>query len=488
MSVDYNLVILGGSLTARYAANFARCFKGRVALVEPRSMEASLVGLDVEGAIAQAFHYAAQQQHRLHVQSPQGNPVAASPLHSVESWASLRRWVKGLLIQELHYHSLPLLMSRGVDVVISDAPAEFCRRPRFGVIAEGRVLRAHAYLLAPGSEPVVPEMKGMSAVPYVTMDALLSLDTPPQGAVAIVADGNRGVELAQALARFGVRVTLVMRSPHPLSTCDWDMKQGVLATLEASGVEVVTEASVEQVSSIDGKTGVQVGSRAIATDHLILATERRPLITSLNLDAAGIPIAKGRVAVTPKLQTSHPRIYACGEAVAPQQDLTFSQYQAEQAVKNALFLSTRQWGDRPLVRTLHTVPPAAWVGVTEADAQRQFADDVVVLSVPMTDAFHARLMAESSGFLKMIVKRNGSILGAHGMGQSAAELVGAIALAMDAHLPLQKLASMPFPVSTDADVLNQLTLQWQTQQLENNRLWFNLLELVMNWQRDWSRG
>lgn len=489
MSVDYNLVILGGSLTARYAARVASQFNARVALVEPRSFQDSFAGLDAEGAIAQMLQQAAQRfPLPTHPSSGESSAPPSSPLHSAETWGSVRDWMPPMLAQQWHIQSLESLAMQGVDVVVSDSGGEFCRRPRFGVVADKRLLRSHAYLLAPASTPHIPNIAGLSTVPYLTVDDLLTVDAPLQGKTVVIGDGHRGIEVAQALARLGLKMTLVLRSPESFQSYDWDVKQGILALLEASGVEVLTNASLDQVSYIDEKPWIQVGNRAIATDYLMLATDRRPDLTSLNLEAADIRIHDGSISVNRNLRTSNPRIYACGEGITSVHPLTLAQHQAELAVKNALFLSTRRYGDRPVPVTLHTTPPVASVGLTEADARRQFGNRILVLQTPMHEAFYGRIEGASTGFVKLIVTKNGRIIGAHGMGWAVRELMGAIALAMHNTIPLPQLVSMPLPSSLGTEVLSHLVDQWHTQRLAGDRLRFNLLELFMNWQRDWSRG
>lgn len=488
MSVDYNLVIIGGSLTARYAASFASRFKARVALVEPSSFQISCASLDSEVAIAQILHQTAHQCPRYPAYEIE--PAASSESSTVD-WGAVRSWGQRLLSQEMQRRSLPSLAMQGVDVIVSKGDVEtgeFCRRPRFGIAANGRILQAHAYLLAPMSQPKLPDIEGLSSVPYLTVDTLLDADLDFDGQAVILGDTPRSIELAQALAQLGMATTLVWQAPQFLSEEDHDAAHLLLALLEASGVDVLTDVIVNHVKCIKEQTWVQAGNRAIATDYLILATARVPKLASLNLDAATIRPIGGRLKTTQRLRTSHPRVYACGEAITPLHDPSSAQHQAEYAVKNALFLSTRQYADQTVPTVIRTNPPLARVGLTEHQANQKFDGAIVVLNIPIKEIARSHIDCEQTGFLKVITTQNGRLLGAHCIGQAAGEIIAAIALSMSRHLTINTMSAIRHPSTTYASIINHLSLAWETERLKGDRFRSNLLELVMNWQRDWTHG
>ncbi|MEB3213101.1 MAG: FAD-dependent oxidoreductase, partial [Leptolyngbyaceae bacterium] len=270
MTVDYNLVILGGSLTARYAAAFARCFHARVALIEPYSFQTSYSGIDLDGAIAQQLQVIAQRRaiaalHRCNTptdtsdgtdSSASLHPSASAPVILGESYPPTEHPPLAQLLREC---SLDALTAQGVDVVIGHGDCEtgeFCRRPHFGVVVNGRLLRSHAYLLAPASRPMIPSIPGVPDVanldvPYLTVETLWGRSLPSTSRIAIIGEPSRSIELAHALAISGMAVTVLMEHPQFLHHEDWDSAQWVLAKLEALGVDVITGAQVTHVKSVD---------------------------------------------------------------------------------------------------------------------------------------------------------------------------------------------------------------------------------------------
>lgn len=498
MTVDYNLVILGGSPAARYAADLARRYRARVALIEPTHSPHRIGDIETEATAARALQQAVEQRiqcdrpvpwdprqpdkQRLNI--PDISPFSAvlAPAGSLH-WSGLQRWIRQVLARQAEWRSPSVLAMQGIDVVVGQA--EFCRRPQFGVVVNGRVLRSRAYLIIPGSTPAIPALPGLQEVPYLTLDAWLNKDDLALTGQSIIIGGTaRSLELAQTLARAGGRVTLLVDRPTLLPHEDPDVAHLMLAMLEATGVEVVTQTPVAQVKRIDGQIWVQAGDRAIATDHLILAAGRQPQLSGLNLDAAGLPLTHGHLAVNAKLRTAHPQIYACGEAIAPDRSVNLAQYEAAIAVKNALFLSTRRVQPLAIPRVIHTAPPLARVGLTEPQARRHYGHAITVLRQDFKHTDKGQLTDQTSGFCKIIARHHGQILGAHVIGADADELIGAIALAMQQRRTIAQLTHLDPPKLTYGTLLNSMRLDWETERLAHNRLRANLIELLMNWRLD----
>jgi Pyruvate/2-oxoglutarate dehydrogenase complex, dihydrolipoamide dehydrogenase (E3) component, and related enzymes len=140
--LDYDLIILGGSLAAREAAIAARMLRARVALVEPEGAEA---------ALRQAWQYQALLQiGRLLEGRSRLAQMGLSEFSSPPAWSLVRRWAETVAVDLAEGRSLSEVAAAGVDVVVGQG--EFFRRPHLGVRAGERTLRSRAYLLAPASQ------------------------------------------------------------------------------------------------------------------------------------------------------------------------------------------------------------------------------------------------------------------------------------------------------------------------------------------------
>jgi pyruvate/2-oxoglutarate dehydrogenase complex dihydrolipoamide dehydrogenase (E3) component len=489
MTVDYDLVILGGSAVARYAAAEANRWQARVALIEPETE-------DAHPDAAWLTHQALLQAGQLVWQSRR---IDSWGLHWDEAiatapklyWQELLAWshtAADALADANSEQSLPLLAAAGVDVVLGQG--RFCpvghaqrsphRRARLAVTVNGRELRSRAYLLAPGTLPLVPSIPGLAATNYLTLDTLWqqSWETLPDR-IMILGNEPQGIELAQALNRLGSQVTLITPQKWLLPQTDRDIANLIQAQLEAEGVTFLMQTEVTQIGSVNGQTWVRVGDRTLETDRILLALGRHVAMESVDLECAGVTWHRQGIAVNQRLQTSNDRIYACGDALGGYAMPHLARSEASLAVHNALFFSTAQINYRQIPWGLLTDPPSARVGLTEAQAHQHHGDKVLVLRQHFKTAIKAQLQDKTTGVCKLIVSRDGQILGAHIVGAEASDLIATIALAMQQRLRLQAIAQLPCISPTFSEIIQHAAEQWQHQRRrpwQRNLLdsWFNI--------------
>ena len=245
---------------------------------------------------------------------------------------------------------------------------------------------------------------------------------------------------------------------------------------------MLTETTVTQVRQIDDKKWVQAGDRAIEADEIILTT--RPFDqATLNLDATNIKSSAAGITVNKKLQTINTRIYACRGCNAGDPTPHLALADAHIAVKNALFLPIAKINDSHVPSVVSTVPALARVGQTEASAIQRFGKDAVVLQQPFKTLNKAQIQGETTGFCKLIVHRNGTLLGAHIVGAQADELISTIALAMQQDLNIEAIADLVLPSSSLAEIIQQTAAEWHRLRLQRNPSLQAFLEGFFNWRR-----
>ncbi|MEQ9671548.1 dihydrolipoyl dehydrogenase family protein [Coleofasciculus sp. G2-EDA-02] len=416
-----------------------------------------------------------------------------------------------------------ILASLGVDVISGDG--EFCRLPHLGFVVNNRRLRARAYLIATGSCAEIPDIDGLDTTSYFTprtiwnhvdkfrhkvIGAGLTSRVPPETDKVIkptplgepeeleeispfqlqkhwlvVGGTPSAVELAQTLARLDYQVTLAVSEAHIFPQEDSEASCLVQAQLEAEGIRVLTQSSVTQVRLIEGKKWVQVGNQAIEIDEILWATGQTPNIESLNLAGVGVKFSRKGLKVNQKLQTTNPRIYACGDVIGGYQFEHIAEYEANIAIKNALFFPLWTVDYQGIPWTIFTDPTLARVGLTEAQARERYGKDVWVVRQYFKSLDKAQIIGETTGFCKLVVRRNGTILGGLIVGAGADELIGAIALLIRHKIKVGSLAKMPQASPTMSEILSKTAQEWQRQRLERNQMLQNLLEGFFNWRRNW---
>jgi pyruvate/2-oxoglutarate dehydrogenase complex dihydrolipoamide dehydrogenase (E3) component len=508
MTVEYDLIVIGGSTAGTYAALTAAQLNARVALVENEQLQTNWLA---DGAIyAQAFTQVGRviQQLRdaplLGIDFPM--PDSTEQLQtSLVQLNEARQWAKAVAYTRSEQRSPAVLASLGVDVVIG--AGEFCRRPHLGFVVNNRRLRSRAYLIATGSRLTVPDIEGLQTIGYLTptdiwQDGLkeqLQVSkfqverSNPQpsnqvlpGSWVILGGSPIGIQLAQTLVRLNRHVTLVTSAPQILSKEDPEASFLVQAQLEAEGVRVLTESHVVQVRRIEDKKWVQAGNHAIEADEILLATGQEPNIESLNLEGVGVKFHQRGLELNEKLQTTNPRIYACGDAIGGYQFSHIAQYEASIAVKNALFASFFKVDYRGIPWAIFCEPQLARVGLTEAQARYRYGKDVFVVRQYFKTVDKAQLLGETTGFCKIIGRQNGEILGASIVGPEASELIGALALAIRQKIKVKAIADLPHISPTFSEIIHKTALEWQRQRLTRNKALQNFLESFFNLRRHWS--
>jgi len=499
MTNDYDIVIIGGSLAGRHAALAATQLQAKVALVEP-AINPGLIyyhALREIGNLAQLMGDAAD----LGIYPPQAvrtpenylngvnTPLVSSPEESSLSvtWSEAMRYAQGIVSSATELDSLESLLAQGVDVVTGSG--HFQSSPQLAFTIGSRLLRSRAYLLASGSVSVAPEIEGLRSVGYLTLANIwqsLNQPNPPQSWV-IIGGLPQGIEIAQTLVRLGCSVTLILKQPYILPSVDREIAQLLQAQLEVEGVRILTQTTVTQVRTIAEKKWLQAGDKAIETDEILVAIEQKPNLESLNLAAVGVKWYRHRLVVNEKLQTTNHRIYACGGVIGGYDFPNVANYEAKVALKNILFCPRLTVNYHPIPWAIFSQPMLAQVGLTEAQAKRQYSSDpVLVLRQYFKTVTIAQIQGQITGVCKLIVRESGEILGAAILGVGAGELINLIGLAISQNIPVQQLENLAPIYPSFSEILEQTAREWSRLRLKENIAWQDFLDSFFHFRRDWN--
>ncbi|ASC69595.1 pyridine nucleotide-disulfide oxidoreductase [Halomicronema hongdechloris C2206] len=463
MAVDYDLVVLGGTWEGREVALTGALQGARVALVEPtvNPLQAQLWG--------QAL-MALGRQWRDIQQATEWLPLTPDSLagNLVQQWA---RAVAQLGQETVSRHHLAL---QGVDVV-TDA-AQFVSHPRLAVSSGRRQLTARAYLIATGAQTPPPEAVPLAARTYLTPETLGQLETWPRH-LTILGSTPPALALSQAFRSLGVRVALVLPTVSPLPGEDPETVQLILSQLQVDGIELHRQRSLRQVAPRPAGWQVTTEDADWLTDHILVATAPLPAIASLNLEAVGISWGRQGLPVSDTLQTHHPRIFALGSVLGGYGLSALARYEGHIALANALYLPRSRVQYHHIPYRLETIPPLDRVGLTAQQAQRYYGDAARVIQVGRQHTLQAQMSNDPTGFCRLIVHRNGTVLGAHIIGDRSRDLIQTVALLMTQGGKINALARLPTAASEAHDLLRQAAQQWQQNRWQPGR-----------WRRDWAEN
>jgi pyruvate/2-oxoglutarate dehydrogenase complex dihydrolipoamide dehydrogenase (E3) component len=311
--------------------------------------------------------------------------------------------------------------------------------PRSFVARRGVVINA-------GTEPAPPPIDGLADTPYWTNREVVRLTELPESLV-VIGGGAVGAELTQAFARFGVRVTLLEAADRILAAEEPEASAVLHQVLLREGVDVRTGVRIERVGH-DGSFRVELAGDAVKADQLLVAAGRRPNLAGLGLDTLGLDPAM-KVVDTDERMRAGERLWAVGDLTGRGAFTHVSMYQGAVAVRDILG-EDGPWADyRAVSRVTFTDPEVGSVGMTERQA-RDAGLRVVTGQAQIPESSRGWIhQAGNDGVIKVVADPDRRVLvGATAMAPSGGEVIGLLAAAVHAEIPLDTLRTMHFAYPT----------------------------------------
>jgi pyruvate/2-oxoglutarate dehydrogenase complex dihydrolipoamide dehydrogenase (E3) component len=251
----------------------------------------------------------------------------------------------------------------------------------------------------------------------------------------VIGGGYIGLELAQAMRRFGSRVSIIERNPRLVHREDADVTDLLQETFQQEGIEVFTGA---QIKRVEGKSGDSVkllvfrdGKETnLEGTHLLVAAGRTPNTQGIGLELAGVETAdRGHVKVNERLETTTAGVWAVGDC-AGSPHFTHIAFDDHRIVRDNLAGGHRVTTGRQVPFCMFTDPEFARVGLSETEAKER-GIDYRLAKVPMAAVLRARTLSETRGFLKALIDTDSDrILGFTALGAEAGELIAVVQVAM----------------------------------------------------------
>ena len=430
MSESYDLIIVGGGSAGLTAAGLAVQLEARVALVEK-----DRIGGDCTwtGCVpSKTLLRAARVAHEMRTANRHGLP--AVDLH-VDLLKGVMHHVRDVVAEVYHGESPDALRADGIDVMLG--PARFLD-PHTLAIGE-TTLTARRFLIATGAHPVAPPIAGIEEVDYLTYQSLWNLETQPSH-LLVVGGGPVGCELSQAFGRLGSRVTLIQSRPRLLPNDEPEASRVLAQFFESERIDVRLGARVERAWQDGDGIHLLAGDEEVVGDTLLMATGRRPNLEGLDLDRAGVTYGEDGIQVDDQLRTSRRHIYAAGDCTGGYQFTHYAGWQAFMATRNALLPGTSRGISNRVPWTTFTDPEVAHVGLTQAQAGDRFGDEVMTCEWPMQRVDRARAEMDTTGFIKLVHRKDGTLLGVSIVAARAGEMLHEWILALDRGLKVGDVA------------------------------------------------
>lgn len=443
----FDLVVIGSGPAGEKAAAHAAYFGRSVALVERGQR---LGGVVVSNA---------------------GIPTKTLRESALYVTGFRKREVYGVSVQMLPEMTLDLLRHRTLEVIKIMGEQVRANMERHGVeVIHGtarlsapttvlvetetgtRELQGRAVLVATGSRPFHPPGIPFDDPDVHDSETILSVDRP-FGSVAVIGSGAVGSEYASIMAALGLKVTLIEGGPRVLGIADAEMSATLADCFVRSGIEIRTGTKTEWIGRDDGRLTVTLtGGEQLHPDKVLFAVGRVSNSDNLGLEDLGVELgSRGAIRVDADFRSKVPTIFAAGDVVGPPGLASVSIEQGRTAASAACgtsYASSCRWVSPSGV---YSIPEVAWVGLTEEQAVEKGVRYVVGRS-KFSDNSRANIGGFTEGMVKIIFDPDDRrILGAHAVGEVAAEIIHVAQAVMQLQGDLDYFVHATFNLPTWSD-------------------------------------
>ena len=460
--IDTDICVIGGGSGGLSVAAGAAQMGARVVLFEADRMGGDCLN---SGCVpSKALLAAAKAAHHAH-----GNPaMGVTGTAPAIDFAAVKAHVADVIATIAPHDSVERFTGLGVQVITERATFAGRRLVR----SASHEVRAKYFVIATGSSAALPPIPGLQQVPFHTNETIFA-DTEKPAHLAIIGGGPIGIEMAQAHARLGCKVTVV----EALSILGKDDPEaaGILKDrLTAESIDLIEGVGVAGVSGSAGSITLDLADgRSLTATHLLVAAGRRANIHDLGLEAAGIatrPGGPGGIVTDRRLRTTDKRVFAIGDAAGRAQFTHIAGYHAGIVIRNMLFKLPAKIDESLTPWVTYTDPELAHVGLGEADAAATWgAGNIRTQTVPLSGNDRAVAERRTEGMVKVVTHRNGRILGATILAPNAGEMILAWSLAIGAKRRIGSLAGMIAPYPTFGDASKRAAGQFFTEALFSPR-------------------
>lgn len=422
MSKHYDLIAIGGGSGGLSAAERAAKYGARCAVVEHKKMGGTCVNV---GCVPKKIMwYAGMLSHAVDDARDYGFAVERGKLDWPGLVTGREDYIRGI---NDWYHTY--LADSNIDEINGTAKFVDSR----SIEVNGEHYTADHIVIAPGTEPVLPELPGAGL--GITSDGYFALQVQPRR-MAVVGSGYIAVEIAGLMQALGTDVTLLIRRESILGSFDAMLRETLMEEMLSAGINIMSATQIEEVAkAADGSLNLHCSGGHMLTgfDSLLWAVGREPNTTELNLAAAGVETnAQGYITTDAFQNTNVEGIYAVGD-VTGQAALTPVAIAAARRLSDRLFdkQADRKLDYANIPTVVFSHPPIGTVGLSEEQARAEHGDAVKIYSSRFTPMYHTLTSHKTQTAMKLVcVGAQEKVVGIHIIGLGADEMLQGFAVAL----------------------------------------------------------
>jgi pyruvate/2-oxoglutarate dehydrogenase complex dihydrolipoamide dehydrogenase (E3) component/anti-anti-sigma regulatory factor len=447
-SYDYDVIVIGAGIAGMVAAVTANSLGKRVAVAEKAKLGGNCTNFTCipSKTLIRLSHTNREISRLASLGLLSGD---AATVDSRNVMAHIRSVVKSAYekdVPETFEH---------IGITILSGTATFVDRHHLEV--NGQTISASKFILSVGTRPLIPPISGINDVDYLTNETLYELDDLPKSLI-ILGGGVDGLEYGSAFGRLGVETSVVEMGPRLLPGADRELVNHLLRALRADGIRLMPGTKATSLRNHQGKVvlAYEQGNGnlgEVQADRVLVALGRKPDLEELSLDKAGVNCTHRGVIADETLRTSAHNIYACGDIVGPEQLASMAEYQGIIAATNAILPAKQKVDYRNSVYVIFTEPTLAFLGLTEAQAHAKYGHKLKVYRFDYASMRRSLIDGTTTGLAKFLCDPGGRLIGAHILGEAAAEVIHEAQVIKALKQPVQKLHLVTHAYPTYAQAL-----------------------------------
>lgn len=445
--MKYDLAIIGGGPAGYTAAERAGSNGLRTVLFERKAIGGVCLN---EGCIpTKTLLYSAKLWDGLKSMTKYGISVPDAAAFDLEKIIGR----KNKVVKKLTGGVKMTVASCGVQIVEQQAAITGEADGLFSISAGGETYQAKYLLVCTGSETVIPPIEGLSGVDFWTSTEALDSTALPRS-LAIIGGGVIGMEFASFFNSMGVSVRVIEMLPEILGAMDKQTSAMLRAEYAKRGVEFLLGTKVTKVD----KKGVTVEKEGktsfIEADRILVSVGRKAVTAAVGLDKLNVELLRNGVKVDEYMQTSHERVYACGDITGRSMLAHTAIRESEVAVNHILGVDDAMNYDC-VPGVVYTNPELAGVGKTEEELTAA-GIPYRVQQLPMP--YSGRFMVENelgNGLCKLILDADDRIVGCHLLGNPASELIVVAGIAIQKGFTVEEFQKSVFPHPTVGEIFHE---------------------------------
>lgn len=462
--LEYDVAVIGAGAAGLVACKLANGLGKKTVLIEIRKIggDCTWFGCIPSKALIKAANIARDVGRITGFGLESSEPIDLNCRNVMEH-------VRAVVQADADGHPASTFEEEGIDVIFG-AP-RFINKHHIKI--NGKRIRSKKFIICTGGHPFIPNIEGIDEVPYLTNETIFDLEKLPESMI-ILGGGPIGSEMSSALARLGVKVTVVEKSTHILVREEAEMSAALMECMREQGVNFVMKNKIIKLRQEEGLIVAKLlaadGHKSeIRAESLLISVGRRPNIDGLKLKNAGVEFDSKGIKVNKHLRTTTHNIYAAGDVVPPYLFTHVAEYEAVIATTNACMpVPVRKTRYQHVPWCTFTEPQLARVGMTEEQAKERYGNKVRVYRRQNKDIDRAKTDLATDGFSKIVCDTGGRILGVHILGECAAEIMHEAQLARSVGLGFGKIASVIHAYPSYSDSIRQPAKECYIDVLKNN--------------------